>query len=374
MVRAPGLSVRAKLALSYAGFLMLAGVLLLTAVWLFLLRDLPLGMLMPRLENFARVFDPGNAGPVIFGPAISLALAFLLVFGLLGGWILAGYMLAPMNRISEATRQVAEGSLSHRIRLPGRRDEIRDLADAFDAMLNRLEQRVGEQQRFAANAAHELRTPLATMQAMLEVARSEPDRDSTALVQRLQVVNARAIELTEALLLLSRADQHAFTREPVDLTLLAEEAAETLLPLAEARGIAISVTGESVFTSGSRALLLQMITNLLHNGIVHNLGGEGGTVSVTTSADGEAATLVIENTGEALDPQLVPMLTEPFQRGAGRINQDHAGVGLGLAIVNSIARAHVGSLHMAPRAGGGLRVLVQLPRRTNASPGRSQLR
>jgi len=351
-----------KLALSYAGFLMLAGLLLLTAVWVFLLRDLPLSMLAPRLDNFARVFHPGNAGPAIFGSAAFLVLGFLLVFGLLGGWIVAGYMLGPMKRISEATRLAAEGSLSHRIHLPGRRDEIRDLADAFDAMLTRLERHVAEQRRFAANAAHELRTPLATMQAMLEVARAAPDRDSTVLVERLQAVNARAIELTEALLLLSRADQRSFVLDPVDLSLLAEEAVELLLPFAEGRGIQISVSGVSSFTMGSRALLLQMITNLLHNGIGHNVSGQGGGVWVTSRTEGDFVTLIVENTGEVLDPHGMPALTEPFQRGTGRIHKDHTGVGLGLAIVKSIVRAHDGMLHLAPRTAGGLRVVVHLPR------------
>ena len=145
-------------------------------------------------------------------------LAFLLVFGLVGGWLLAGRMLAPLTRITEATRVAANGSLSHRIRLPGRNDELRELADSFDAMLARLEAHVAEQRRFAANASHELRTPLAITQTLLDVARNDPNRDADELVDRLHVVNTRAIDLTEALLLLSRADQRSFTagtRRPV---------------------------------------------------------------------------------------------------------------------------------------------------------------
>ena len=163
-------------------------------------------------------------------------LAFLLVFGLLGGWLLAGQMLAPLTRITDAARMAATGSLSHRIQLEGRRDEFRELADAFDSMLARLEAHVAEQQRFAANASHELRTPLAITQTLLDVARNDPNRDNGELVDRLHAVNTRAIDLTEALLLLSRADQRSFAREHVDLSLIAEEATETLLPLAEKRG------------------------------------------------------------------------------------------------------------------------------------------
>ena len=206
-------------------------------------------------------------------------LAFLLVFGLLGGWILAGQMLAPLARIADATRTAATGSLSHRIRLPGRNDEFRELADAFDAMLARLEAHVAEQQRFAANASHELRTPLAITQTLLDVARNDPNRDNGELVERLHAVNTRAIDLTEALLLLSRADQRSFAREHVDLSLIAEEATETLLPFAEKRGVTIETSGDATPTIGSPALLLQMTTNLVHNAIVHNLpeaGHRGG--------------------------------------------------------------------------------------------------
>ena len=287
-------------------------------------------------------------------------LAFLLVFGLVGGWILAGRMLAPLTRITDATRMAANGSLSHRIRLPGRSDEFRELADAFDAMLARLEAHVAEQQRFAANASHELRTPLAITQALLDVARNDPNRDSGELDERLRAVNARAIDLTEALLLLSRADQRSFTREHVDLSLIAEEAAETLLPLAEKRGVTIETSGDITPAVGSHALLLQMTTNLLHNAIVHNLP-EHGTVRVSTAIRPESVMLTVENTGEKLTPQLVSTLTEPFQRGTERIRGDHAGVGLGLAIVKSITQAHDGTLTLTPRAAGGLCVTVQLP-------------
>jgi two-component system sensor histidine kinase VanS len=269
-------------------------------------------------------------------------------------------MLAPLARITAATRLAATGSLSHRIRLEGRRDEFRELADAFDAMLARLEAQVAEQQRFAANASHELRTPLAITQTLLDVARKDPDRDNGELVERLHFVNARAIDLTEALLVLSRADQRSFIREHADLSLIAEEATETLIPLAEERGATIETSGDATPTIGSPALLLQMTTNLVHNAIVHNLP-DGGTVWVTTSLDPETAVLTVENTGEKLTPQLVSTLVEPFQRGSNRARTDHAGVGLGLAIVKSITEAHDGTLTLAPRPGGGLRVTVQLP-------------
>lgn len=360
--RAPGMSVRLKLTLSYAGFLMVAGTLLLAAVWLFLLRYVPDRAKLIDADNSLTpgVFPVRSSLLHEFAPRAAAVMAFLLVLGLVGGWLLAGRMLAPLTRITEATRIAAGGSLSHRIRLDGRTDEFRELADAFDTMLARLDAQVAEQRRFAANASHELRTPLAITQTLLEVARRDPGRDTGELVDRLHAVNARAIDLTEALLLLSRAERRAFMRERVDLSLIAEEATETLLPLADERGLTIETSGEVTPAIGSHALLLQMGTNLVHNAIVHNLHRDG-TVWVATSADAAGATLCVENTGETLSPELVSTLAEPFQRGTERLRTDHAGVGLGLAIVDSIARAHDGTLTLAPRAGGGLRVTVRLP-------------
>ena len=351
------MSARLKLTLSYAGFLMVAGALLLAVVWVFLLRYVP-------DRPFVGPFAPGPDRTDLvraFAPKAAIALGCLLVFGLVGGWILAGQMLTPLRRITDATRLATAGSLSHRIMLPGRRDEFRELADAFDAMLARLEAHVAEQQRFAANASHELRTPLAITQTLLDVAGDDPNRDTDELLSRLRAVNTRAIDLTEALLLLSRADQRSFSREPVDLSLIAEEATETLLPLAAKHGVTIETYGDLSATVGSRSLLLQLATNLLHNAIVHNRS-DRGTVWVTAGVHDEHAVLTVENTGELLTPQSVATLVQPFQRGAERIRTDHAGVGLGLSIVQSIAKAHDGSVTLSPRAAGGLCVAVQLPR------------
>jgi two-component system, OmpR family, sensor histidine kinase VanS len=359
--RAPGLSVRLKLTLSYAGFLVLAGASLI-ALWALILRYFPHAPIIKATRpGIGGALLPGRSpDQQAFGEAAAIALAFLLVFGLAGGWILAGRVLAPLARITDATRTAANGSLAHRIRLPGRSDEFRELADAFDTMLAQLEAHVAEQQRFAANASHELRTPLAITQTLLDLARNDPSRDSGELNERLRAVNARAIDLTEALLLLSRAGQRSFTREHVDLSLLAEEAAETLLPLAEKHGVTIETSGDITPAIGSHALLLQMTMNLVHNAIVHNLP-EHGTVQLSTTIRPGSVMLAVENTGARLSPQLVSTLTEPFQRGTERIRGDHAGVGLGLAIVKSITQAHDGTLTVAPRVAGGLCVTVQLP-------------
>ncbi|MFE4002329.1 sensor histidine kinase [Nocardioides sp. YIM B13467] len=359
------MSVRLKLTLSYAGVIVVTGVLLLAVVWVFLLRYVPDGVWMEWPQEPGRPSAPfvPNRSDLerAFVPRAATMMGFLLVFGLVGGWILAGRMLAPLRKITEATRTAGDGSLSHRIELDGPGDEFRELADGFDDMLAKLESQVAEQQRFAANASHELRTPLAITQTLLDVAGKDPNRDVDELIGRLRLINSRAIDLTEALLVLSRADQRSFVREPVDLSLVAEEAVETLLPLAEQRGVRIETAGGQASVSGSPALLLQVATNLIHNAIVHNLP-EDGSVTVTIGANERSVVLTVANTGERLSRELVATLTEPFQRGTQRIHGDHAGVGLGLAIVKSITRAHDGNLAVLARSGGGLRVSVELPR------------
>ncbi|MFF1823364.1 sensor histidine kinase [Kribbella sp. NPDC058245] len=364
MSRAPGLSVRWKLTLSYAGLVMVAGILLIAAIALAFRLTAPDGVVItvryPYYEGIVRRFLP----------AACVTLVLLLIFGLVGGWILAGRMLAPVALITQATRLATTGSLSHRVEMPGRSDEFRELADSFDAMLAQLEAHVAEQRRFAANASHELRTPLAITQAMLDVARKDPDRPTDELVDRLHAVNARAIDLTEALLLLSRTEQGSFTPEVVDLSLIAEEAAETLLPLAEEHDVLLETSGDLACTSGSRALLLQLTTNLVHNAIVHNLS-EGGIVQIEVAEWPQAVLLTVENTGEQISPELLATLTEPFQRGNERIRSDHGGVGLGLAIVKRITQVHNGTLSLMARPDGGLRVTVELPRAGTTTTARS---
>ncbi len=364
---------------------MVAGVLMVAVVWVFLLRYVPdQAITVPGGPGSvdSRIPSPGLFVPGrddlwdAFAPRAAVALLALLGFGLVGGWFLAGRVLAPLDRLTEVARGAGSGSLSQRVRLPGRQDELRELADAFDAMLDRLQAHVAEQQRFAANASHELRTPLAVVRTLLDVARDDPDLDTGQLLDRLRTVTDRAVDLTEALLALSRADAGPVPQEPVDLSLAAEEAVEQLLPLAASRGVTLEVTGGRAVAPGSPALLLQLVTNLVHNAVVHNLP-EHGTVTVSTSScstdddrdGGRGATsstvvLTVESTGEVLDPDLVATLTEPFRRGAGRVRADHAGVGLGLAVVDRVTAAHGGTLSLRARPGGGLVVVVRLPAAT----------
>jgi two-component system sensor histidine kinase VanS len=385
MLQLPSRTVRLRLTLLYSGLFLVSGLALLATTYLLFRSNTGVDLIVP--SGIPRGSPtPGALNHVLANPRIArnvrqmyveslarnshglhqgliqsgIALAIMTSVSIALGWLVAGRVLRPLRTITATTRQISERNLNQRLALSGPRDELKDLADTVDGLLARLEAHVGEQQRFAANASHELRTPLAITQTLLDVARNDPNRGDDELVQRLHFVNTRAIDLTEALLLLSRADQRTFTREHVDLSLIAEEATETLLPFAEKRGLTIEVAGDRTPTIGSRALLLQMATNLVHNAIVHNLP-EHGTVWVTTSLHPNRVELTVENTGENLTPQLVATLVEPFQRGNRRIRTDDAGVGLGLAIVNSITQAHDGTLTLTPRDAGGLCVTVRLP-------------
>jgi two-component system, OmpR family, sensor histidine kinase VanS len=389
MFRLPSRTVRLRLTLLYSGLFLLSGAALLAITYILVRRASGPDLIVPGGSPRGTT-GPGALKEALANPEVArylrhtaeqqyaralhlhtedlhqllvrsgIALAIMTVVSIALGWLVAGRVLRPLRAMTATTRQISERNLDERLALAGPRDELKDLADTVDALLARLEAHVAEQQRFAANASHELRTPLAITQSLLDVARHEPNRDDGALVERLYAVNARAIDLTEALLVLSRADQRSFSREDVDLSLVAEEATETLLGLAEERGITIETSVEKTLVIGSRSLLLQLTTNLVQNAIVHNVP-DRGTVWVSTSARPDVVELTVENTGEILAPEMVSTLAEPFLRGDERVRVDHGGVGLGLAIVESITQAHDGTLSLTPRAGGGLCVTVRIP-------------
>jgi two-component system sensor histidine kinase VanS len=379
MLHLPPRTVRLRLTLLYSGLFIISGIALLATTYLIFRANSGVDLIVPQgshaspaavrqvahmyAESVARNRHGLHKGLIESG----IALAVMTLVSIVLGWLVAGRVLRPLRAMTATTRQISERNLNERLALSGPSDELKNLADTIDGLLARLQAHVAEQQRFAANASHELRTPLSLTQTLLEVARKNPNPHNGELLDRLHEVNTRAIDLTEALLLLSRAEQRSFTAERVDLSLVAEEATETLLPLAAKRGVTIETSSDITPTLGSEALLLQLTTNLVHNAIVHNLP-EGGTVWVATRLQPNGVVLTVENTGEELTPQLVSILVEPFQRGTERVRSDQAGVGLGLAIVKSITQAHDGTLTITPRDGGGLRVAVQLPRHLPALP------
>ncbi|WP_345799993.1 HAMP domain-containing sensor histidine kinase [Microbacterium sp. AZCO] len=357
--RPPGVSVRVKLTLSYAALVVIAGIALF-AVGLLLLRFVPEGSLSVDGGGWA----PNRSNLLeVFVRYTWWAIAGLAAFGLLGGWLLAGVVLRPLDRITEVARLARDGALDQRIALPGSRDELTDLADAFDAMLDRVQGTLDEERRFAANASHELRTPHAIIRTMVEVAQADPDgRDVDTLLARIAATNERAIAVTESLLALARVGRGgAIVRTPVDLEAVVAEIVEEERPDASARGIHLLVSSMPATVAGDRTLVERLVANLVRNAVVHNVVGGSAWISIENQP--RAVALSVENTGPVIDPAVVATLTEPFVRGAGR-TRGPAGVegsGLGLAIVAAIVRAHDGSLQVAARDGGGLAVRVTLP-------------
>lgn len=360
--RAPGVrvSARLRLALSYALFLVAAGAVLLFAVYVVLryVPDYPLTAANPRDSGTSYAASREE----ILGAVVGVSAAVLIglaIIGVVGGWFLAGWVLKPLRRINEAVLIAATGDRTHRIRLGGRNDEFRQLADSVDHMLDQLHSTLDVHERFAANASHELRTPLAVTATMLDVAARHPDRqDYPTLLSRLRQTNDRAVGLTESLLRLADAAAVEAAARPVALddilrTCLAENAAE-----AARRSITVTAQLAPTTVLGDPALLTQLATNLVQNAVRH--GGSPGDAWISTTQRVGSALLRIENTGTPIAPDTAARLVEPFLRGAGRVAGDR-GYGLGLALVQRITQTHGGTLDVAARPGGGLVVTVALP-------------
>ena len=369
------MSARLRLTLSYAGFLLVAGFALLVLL-LYIIRFVPEGDLTVGSDGLV----PGRFVPDrsdlldALWPKAWLVIGVLAVVGVVGGWFLAGRMLRPLQRINGVARRVAAGSLDQRVRLGGSADEFRELADTFDSMLDRLQLSFGEQRRFAANAAHELRTPYAIERSMLDVALADPTGlDVTRLIRRLDETNRRGIEVVEALLALASLDDgRQIAREPVDVADTVADVVAELRPLADQVGVALrSVIGEGDI-DGSPTLVRQLVANLVLNGIRHNVEAGGWVDIRTETAPDGSVEIAVVNSGPVVSPRLLGTLTEPFVRGAGRVTArapgsrgSQEGSGLGLALVARVARVHDASLRLEAPGAGGLVVRVRFPAPAN---------
>lgn len=361
------MSARLRLTLSYAGFLVVAGVALV-ALLVYVIRFVPEGNLsLPAGEGSPGLFVP-DRGDLLTAlwPKAWLVLGALAVVGLVGGWFLSGHMLRPLARIHAVTQQVAAGSLDHRVRMTGPRDEFRQLGDTLDTMLDRLQASLDEHRRFAANASHELRTPYAVERSLLDVALADPAGvDVPELLHRLDRTNRRGIETVEALLALAALDQgRTPARTPVDLAEVTASVLADLASLAGQAGVEVAPELGEGDLDGVEPLVRQLVTNLVLNGVRHNTG-PGGRVTVTTgTADDGRAHLRVVNTGPVVPAHLLGTLTEPFVRGGGRVSATSdapAGSGLGLTIVARVAAVHGADLRLAAPPAGGLDVRVVFP-------------
>ncbi|WP_436772723.1 HAMP domain-containing sensor histidine kinase [Yinghuangia sp. YIM S09857] len=295
-----------------------------------------------------------------------LALAALVLIAAALGWWMAGRSLARLHTVTATARRISERNLDDRLALLGPEDEIKELADTFDAMLARLDRAFAANRRFAANASHELRTPLALQRASLEIPLAEgrvPD-DLRPSIERSLRATARSERLVGSLLLLAKGQQGPESYAHSDLAALADEAVDMYRAEAAAAGVVITTELDRAPTSGDPVLLEQVAANLVQNAVRHNAPDAEGRsrITVTTGRAGDEAELRVVNSGPAVDPADVDELFEPFHRGtAARLAGTKAGSGLGLSIVRAVVDSHGGRVEAEPRSEGGLAVTVRLP-------------
>ncbi|MFA1544821.1 sensor histidine kinase [Actinomadura chokoriensis] len=385
------LSLRARLTLTFGGLFLVAGVVLLGATYA--LFDQQLSRSDPKVFTTRLGPGPESTGEprpdtddlvdqtrrwqerqrdelhdaAVTSLVTQGSIALLVVGGAAAGfgWLIAGRVLAPLHRVTETARRIAgspaaDRSLHERIALRGPDDEVKELADTFDTMVERLDRSFDGQRRFVANASHELRTPLTLGRALVEVAmqRESASPDVRQLGETLLQINARHERLITGLLLLARSDNEITTRAPVDLADVVTHVTSQTAREAKEAGIAVETETAEAMTAGDALLLERVVQNLLENGLRHNF--EGGWVSATCRTEGDRAVLEVANSGPAVPPYEIPALFEPFHRLDGDRIVTAKGAGLGLSIVQSIVRAHGGALTGVPRSEGGLTVTVTL--------------
>ncbi|MCX3060594.1 sensor histidine kinase [Streptomyces beihaiensis] len=383
-------TIRIRLTLLYGGMFLIAGILLLSIIYLLAAKALNVGGDLPfRITEGSVVtssicnFPPGSTKV----PASDLnnlmnqcvnqqrqhsldallshslmALLGLAVIAFAFGYAMAGRVLSPLGRITRTARRVAGTDLSRRIELDGPDDELKELSDTFDEMLDRLERAFTAQQRFVGNASHELRTPLAINRTLLEVHLSDPNApvELQQLGKTLLATNERSEQLVEGLLLLARSDNQIVERKPVDLAEVATQAIDQARAEAEERGVEIRGERREAVVHGNGVLLERIALNLVQNAIRYNVP-EDGWVEVDTEAQHGQAVLRVANTGPVVPAYEIDNLFEPFRRLRTERTGSDKGVGLGLSIARSVARAHGGRITAEPREGGGLVMRVTLP-------------
>ncbi|MFD4786838.1 sensor histidine kinase [Streptomyces sp. NPDC058459] len=395
-------TIRIRLTLLYGGMFLIAGILLLSIIYLLAAQAINTGnQPLFKIVGYQDLRVSSGNCPAInnttslslqdFNTAISqcvdhqrqvaldnllsrslLALLGLAVIAFAFGYAMAGRVLSPLGRITRTARQVAGSDLSRRIELDGPDDELKELADTFDDMLERLQRAFTAQQRFVGNASHELRTPLAINRTLLEVHLSDPDApvELQQLGKTLLATNERSEQLVEGLLLLARSDNQIVERGPVDLAEVAGQAIDQVRSEAEARSVEIRSGLVPAVVRGNGVLLERIALNLVQNAVRYNVapdetqregeGAESGWVEVSTAVEHGRAVLTVSNTGPVVPAYEIDNLFEPFRRLRTERTGSDKGVGLGLSIVRSVARAHGGHISAVPREGGGLVMRVTL--------------
>lgn len=380
-------TIRIRLTLLYGGMFLIAGILLLSIIYLLAAQALDVGGDLPFKVTDGHVistscnFPSGNisaselndlmngcvnkqrqhALDVLLSRSL-MALMGLAVIAFAFGYAMAGRVLSPLGRITRTARRVAGTDLTRRIELDGPDDELKELSDTFDEMLDRLERAFTAQQRFVGNASHELRTPLAINRTLLEVHLSDPGApvELQQLGKTLLATNERSEQLVEGLLLLARSDNQIVERKPVDLAEVASQAIDQARAEADEKSVEIRGECREAVIQGNGVLLERIALNLVQNAVRYNIP-EGGWVQVDTEAQHGQAVLVVANTGPVVPAYEIDNLFEPFRRLRTERTGSDKGVGLGLSIARSVARAHGGRITAEPREGGGLVMRVTLP-------------
>ncbi|MCD9872881.1 sensor histidine kinase [Streptomyces guryensis] len=380
-------TIRIRLTLLYGGMFLIAGILLLSIIYLLAAQALHEGSgqafsVSGNFDITSTTCPAVNSAPLSEVSSILkncdaiqrqhalddllsrslLALLGLAIIAFAFGYAMAGRVLSPLGRILRTARAVAGSDLSRRIELDGPDDEIKELADTFDDMLERLQRAFTAQQRFVGNASHELRTPLAINRTLLEVHLSDPNAPAELhqLGKTLLATNERSEQLVEGLLLLARSDNQIVERKPVDLAEVAEQAVDQVRSEADAKGVVIRGEQKPAVVQGNGVLLERIALNLVQNAVRYNVPDDGW-VEVTTEVQHGQAVLVVSNTGPVVPAYEIDNLFEPFRRLRTERTGSDKGVGLGLSIVRSVARAHGGHISAQPREGGGLVMRVALP-------------
>ncbi len=379
--------IRVRLTLLYAGAFFLASATVVALMYLYLGHSLDhqLSSRVASAEQL-RTHAAHDVPPEVFDRLRSeyqqdhdnsmraVLIASLVSLGVIGaaaggvGWLLAGRALRPLQDITATARRVADRNLHERIALQGPDDEIKDLADTFDAMLARLDRAFDSQRRFVANASHELRTPLTINRALIEVALDDPDANQALrqLGTNMLAVNQRHERLIDGLLTLASSEERLTTHHPVDLAEIARRAGTEFQAIAREAGVEIRTALAASPVAGDPVLLERLAHNLIDNAIRYNVP-EHGWVAVTTSLHDGSAQLTVENPGPNVPPHEIPSLFEPFRRltttERNATPSDAQGAGLGLSIVRSVSHAHGGDVHATPRPDGGLTIRVRVPAR-----------
>jgi signal transduction histidine kinase len=353
-------SVRARLTALYAALFLLAGAVLLgVSYWLV-------------ARHFDRTLAPDVAASALadLRGQYALALAGTTLVAVALGWVVAGRVLRPLCDITETARRVSQDRLDERIALGGPQDELRELADTFDDMLDRLGAAFESQRRFVANASHELRTPLTVMRAEVDVTLADPRAtvaELRAMGETVREATQEAEQLIDSLLVLARTEAGIERQVAVDVVDVADRAAAAVAEEARERDVEVRVeaTGPAV-VDGDARLLDRLVANLVANAVRHNQAGGWASVRVSGGPAGGEVALTVESSGAPIPEAAARRLLEPFQR-LERRGDGPPGAGLGLSIVRSVAAAHGGAVSLEPRPGGGLRVAVRLPASTAAA-------